>query len=72
MIIQRTLENIGIHLSGHSFIRASLSKKLVSRFCSDDDFKPKSKITITDESARNLIDKWVLENDIILFMKGTP
>lgn len=72
MIIKRTLERIGVHSRTEYLRRASLSNKLFCSFCSDDDFKPKSKMTITEDSARNLIDKWILENDILLFMKGTP
>ena len=39
---------------------------------SDDDFKPKRKVELTDENAQQIIGKWVQENDIVLFMKGTP
>ena len=36
------------------------------------DFKPKSKISITNENVMNMIDQWVKENDVLLFMKGVP
>lgn len=29
------------------------------RFCSDDDFKPKSKIKLTDANTQNLIKDWI-------------
>lgn len=36
------------------------------------DFKPKSKVDITDENVMQQIDSWVKENDVLLFMKGVP
>lgn len=41
-------------------------------FCSDDDFKKQSKLQVTDENAQQIIDRWVKENDLVLFMKGSP
>ncbi len=41
-------------------------------FCSDDDFKKQSKVQITNENAQEMIKSWVKNNDIVLFMKGTP
>ena len=49
-----------------------LCKRAFSIDDSDDDFKPKKKVELTDENAQQIIGKWVRENDIVLFMKGTP
>jgi monothiol glutaredoxin len=39
---------------------------------SDDDFKTQSKMKFEDqEAATKQIEKWVSENDVVLFMKGT-
>lgn len=35
------------------------------------DFQPKSKVEITDDNVMLMIDDWVKNNDVILFMKGT-
>lgn len=49
-----------------------LCKRTFSTDDSDDDFKPTKKVELTDENAQQIIAKWVKENDIVLFMKGTP
>ena len=36
------------------------------------DFKPQSKQKITDENVYNMIDEWVKNNKVCLFMKGVP
>lgn len=36
-----------------------------------DDFKPKVKQEINDQNVMKLIDEWVKENDVVIFMKGT-
>ena len=38
---------------------------------SHSDFKPKSKVQITDENVMAKIDEWVQNNKVVLFMKGT-
>ena len=42
---------------------------------SDDDthsdFKPKSKVQINDSNVMEVIDDWVQNNNVVLFMKGT-
>lgn len=35
------------------------------------DFKPKVKQEINDENVMRVIDEWVKNNDVVLFMKGT-
>jgi hypothetical protein len=35
------------------------------------DFKPKVKQEINNENVMNIIDDWVKNNDVVLFMKGT-
>lgn len=61
MILTRTL------------IKTSLQRSLlIKNFCSDDDFKRKPKVQITNENAQELIKKWVNDYDVVLFMKGTP
>jgi len=35
------------------------------------DFKPKSKVEITDDNVMQMIDDWIKNNDVVLFMKGT-
>ena len=49
-----------------------LTYKPYRSFCSDDDFKKQSKLQVTDENAQQIIDRWVKENDLVLFMKGSP
>ena len=49
-----------------------LTKTQSNKFCSDDDFKKQTKVQLTNESAQEMIKKWVTDNDIVLFMKGTP
>ncbi len=49
-----------------------LVKRQSFGFCSDDDFKKQSKVQITNENAQEMIKSWVKNNDIVLFMKGTP
>jgi len=39
---------------------------------SHSDFKPKSKVTLTNDNVFNQIDEWVKGNDVLLFMKGVP
>ena len=36
-----------------------------------DDFKPKVKQEINDQNVMALIDDWVKNNDVVIFMKGT-
>lgn len=39
----------------------------------DNDFnKTAPKIEITNENSQQIIKKWVTENRVVLFMKGTP
>ncbi len=35
------------------------------------DFKPRSKVEVTDENVMDMIEDWVKNNDVVLFMKGT-
>lgn len=54
-----------------------LSFRSEYKFCSepgdsDDDFKKVNKIQLTNENAQQVIKKMVRENDVLLFMKGTP
>ena len=39
---------------------------------SHDDFKPKSKQNLTDESTKEYLAKTINDNDVVLFMKGNP
>lgn len=39
---------------------------------SDPDFQKQTKVELTYENAQPIIDKWVKENKVVLFMKGTP
>lgn len=39
---------------------------------SDPDFQKQTKVELTYENAQKIIDKWVKENKVVLFMKGTP
>mmetsp|Transcript_7197 Transcript_7197/g.10703 ORF Transcript_7197/g.10703 Transcript_7197/m.10703 type:complete len:155 (+) Transcript_7197:98-562(+) len=61
---------------GISCVRHSVIRNAVSRsFCSDshDDFKPKRKnIPEGMEEVSDLIDRQVKENQVMLYMKGTP
>jgi monothiol glutaredoxin len=34
------------------------------------DFKPKIKQQVTEENVMDMIDKWIKENKVVLFMKG--
>ncbi len=36
-----------------------------------DDFKPKVKQEINDQNVMKIIDDWVKQNDVVIFMKGT-
>jgi monothiol glutaredoxin len=36
-----------------------------------DDFKPKVKQEINDQNVLQIIDDWVKQNDVVIFMKGT-
>jgi monothiol glutaredoxin len=38
---------------------------------SHSDFKPKSKVQITEDNVMEKIDEWVQNNKVVLFMKGT-
>jgi monothiol glutaredoxin len=35
------------------------------------DFKPKSKVEITDDNVMQMIDYWIKNNEVVVFMKGT-
>jgi len=35
------------------------------------DFKPQSKVEITDDNVMQMIDYWIKNNDVVVFMKGT-
>lgn len=39
---------------------------------SDPDFQKQTKVELTNENAQKIIDKWVNDNKVVLFMKGTP
>lgn len=54
-----------------------LSFRSEYNFCSepgesDNDFKKVNKLQLTNENAQQVIKKMVRENDVLLFMKGTP
>lgn len=52
---------------------ASVSTRSFSNDDSHDDFKPKKKVIPTGlEDVIKLIDSQVKENDVMLYMKGTP
>jgi len=36
-----------------------------------DDFRPKVKQEINDQNVMKIIDDWVKQNDVVIFMKGT-
>lgn len=35
------------------------------------DFKPQTKIEINDDNVMQLVDEWIKNNDVVIFMKGT-
>ena len=59
----------------HNFIDVNKRNFSTENSKNDDDshsdFMPKSKIVITDENVMQIIDEWVKNNDVVLFMKGT-
>jgi DNA gyrase/topoisomerase IV subunit B len=66
------------NLMKHSAAMPSLNAQAVQyRFSadgeeSDSDFKKQTKVELTNENAQKIIEKWVTENNVVLFMKGTP
>ncbi len=38
---------------------------------SDKDFQAKSKLAVSDEQLHEAFTKWINENDVVIFMKGT-
>lgn len=38
----------------------------------DPDFQKQTKVELTNENAQKIIEKWVKDNKVVLFMKGTP
>jgi monothiol glutaredoxin len=56
----------------YSFFSSSNNNNANSGFSGiHDDFKPKTKVEVTDENVMKIIDDYVKNNDIVLFMKGT-
>lgn len=49
----------------------NFSERDFSEDDSHSDFKPKSKIQINDSNVMQVIDDWVQNNKVVLFMKGT-
>jgi monothiol glutaredoxin len=60
-----------------SFAKIRFNKTSIKAFSNNieedihDDFKPKVKQEINDQNVVNMIDNWVKENDVLIFMKGT-
>ena len=46
--------------------------QLVYRFSDEKDISNEHSNEITKENAKLIIDKWVKNNKVVLFMKGTP
>lgn len=38
---------------------------------SDSDFQAKSKLSVSDDQLNEAFTKWIAENDVVVFMKGT-
>ena len=52
--------------------RFSSNNKIEEEQDSHNDFKPQSKQQITDENVLKMVDDWVKNNKVVLFMKGVP
>jgi len=54
-------------------ILPQLRSTLLMRFSEDKEGQGEKKtLEITKENAQLIVDKWVKENKVVLFMKGTP
>lgn len=58
-----------------NFLRSSISLQRLTYpafFLFSEGEKPSTSVEITKENAQLIIDKWVKDNKVVLFMKGTP
>jgi monothiol glutaredoxin len=76
LFIKNKFAFVSLNNSSRKFVSNNFINKSKFNFSenSDDihsDFKPKSKVEITDDNVLQLIDDWVKNNDVVIFMKGT-
>lgn len=58
-------------ISVRQFSQKETQPEDVDQDSTDPDFKKKSKVKITNENVLSMIDDWVQNNNVVLFMKGT-
>jgi monothiol glutaredoxin len=73
---RNTLKSVVLPLvfsSNRAFPMNKFNKISYMSFSEDshNDFKPKVKQQITDENVLAMIDEWVKNNNVVVFMKGT-
>ncbi len=63
--------NVSMKNYTNNIQKFSFSSKNENDDDTHSDFKPKTKIEITDENVMSVIDEWIKNNEVVLFMKGT-